>query len=207
MIVGVLSKKLVKTPISFYNKKAFFSSLIKLDTELKEGQQMKRRCFCFLLFLLLILTGCRMQAFRPTDLERSTVNLTQGSIEGRIKEETIQTIHEPLTLLFENLTADQIESEFNDILAQEESKTKKGLSLFLFMTKNQIFWDGNKRTAVVTVNKYFYENGLGIFTIPHKEFIEFNELLSRYYHSNVQNNDDAILTFMYERCIFGIDYI
>ena len=105
------------------------------------------------------------------------------------------------------LTADQIESEFNDILAQEESKTKKGLSLFLFMTKNQIFWDGNKRTAVVTVNKYFYENGLGIFTIPHKEFIEFNELLSRYYHSNVQNNDDAILTFMYERCIFGIDYI
>ena len=107
MIVGVLSKKLVKTPISFYNKKAFFSSLIKLDTELKEGQQMKRRCFCFLLFLLLILTGCRMQAFRPTDLERSTVNLTQGSIEGRIKEETIQTIHEPLTLLFENLTADE----------------------------------------------------------------------------------------------------
>ncbi len=107
MIVGVLSKKLVKTPISFYNKKAFFSSLIKLDTELKEGQQMKRRRFCFLLLLLLILTSCRMQAFRPTDLERSTVNLTQGSIEGRIKEETIQTIHEPLTLLFENLTADE----------------------------------------------------------------------------------------------------
>ncbi len=47
---------------------------------------MKRRRFCFLLFLLLILTSCRMQAFRPTDLERSTVNLTQGSIEGRIME-------------------------------------------------------------------------------------------------------------------------
>lgn len=68
---------------------------------------MKRRRFCFLLLLLLILTGCRMQAFRPTDLERSTVNLTQGSIEGRIKEETIQTIHEPQTLIFENLTADE----------------------------------------------------------------------------------------------------
>lgn len=105
------------------------------------------------------------------------------------------------------LTTNQIEKEFNHLLTQEESKTKRGLSLFLFMTKNQVFWDENKRTAVVTVNKYFYENGLGIFTIPHKEFIEFNELLSHYYHSNEQKDYEAILTFMYQRCIFGIDYI
>lgn len=84
------------------------------------------------------------------------------------------------------------------------SQTERAIRLFLYMTKNQLFWDGNKRTATVTVNKYMFDNGLGLFTIPSNKFIEFNQLLGNYYNNEETQID--IMTFIYEECLFGIEY-
>lgn len=99
----------------------------------------------------------------------------------------------------------EVKNRFKSILNDGSvSQTERALNLFLYMTKNQIFWDGNKRTATVTVNKFMYDNGLGVLTIPQKEFKAFNVLLSQYYHDG--SYAEALKEFIYDRCIFGIDY-
>lgn len=68
------------------------------------------------------------------------------------------------------------------------SETKKSLRLFLFISKNQIFGDGNKKTALLTANKIMISHGLGLLSIPEKDFTIFNELLSTFYNSNEKDN-------------------
>ena len=43
------------------------------------------------------------------------------------------------------LTEDEVKNQYDKILNQDISDTEKALRLFLFISKNQIFWDGNKR--------------------------------------------------------------
>ena len=89
---------------------------------------------------------------------------------------------------------------------QEISDMEKALRLFLFISKNQIFWDGNKRTALLTANKLMFSQGLGLLSIPESVFVKFNELLSKYYNSNLLADESNIIIFIYEHCIFGINY-
>ncbi|XBG78791.1 hypothetical protein V4S40_06645 [Enterococcus cecorum] len=70
------------------------------------------------------------------------------------------------------------------------------------MSKNQIFWDGNKDAHLFQMYKY----GVGLLSIPEADFITFNEYLSNYYHSDQTSQERQLLHFMYDHCIFGIDY-
>lgn len=74
------------------------------------------------------------------------------------------------------------------------------------MSKNQIFWDGNKRCALISANALMYKYGVGLLSIPEADFITFNEYLSNYYHSDQTSQEKKLLHFMYDHCIFGIDY-
>ena len=104
------------------------------------------------------------------------------------------------------LTEDEVKNQYGEILRQDIYDTEKALRLFLFISKNQIFGDGNKRTALLTANKIMFDHGLGLLSIPETVFEKFNELLSAYYNSEEDIDAEKILDFMYSNCIFGIAY-
>ena len=120
---------------------------------------------------------------------------------GGVEVSTIQGRYVPPML-----TEDEIKNQYDEIMNQEISETEKALRLFLFIAKNQIFWDGNKRTALLTANKIMFSQGLGLLSIPETKFVKFNELLSNYYNSNLLLDELTIISYMYEYCIFGIYY-
>ena len=104
------------------------------------------------------------------------------------------------------LTKDEVNNQYSEILSQDISDTEKALRLFLFISKNQIFWDGNKRTALLSANKIMFSQGLGLLSIPDNLFGQFNKLLSAYYNCEDLNEEKDIISFLYENCIFGINY-
>lgn len=118
---------------------------------------------------------------------------------GGVEVSTIQGRYVPPML-----TEDEVNNQYDEIMNQDISETEKALRLFLFISKNQIFWDGNKRTALLTANKIMFNRGIGLLSIPEIKFVEFNELLSIYYNSNVIIDELNIISYMYENCIFGI---
>ncbi|HFX3810935.1 Fic family protein [Enterococcus casseliflavus] len=120
---------------------------------------------------------------------------------GGVEVSTIQGRYVPPML-----TEDEVKNQYDVILNQEISETEKALRLFLFISKNQIFWDGNKRTALLTANQIMFRQGLGLLSIPETKFVKFNELLSNYYNSNLLLDELTIISYMYEYCIFGIYY-
>lgn len=120
---------------------------------------------------------------------------------GGVEVSTIQGRYVPPML-----TEDEVKNQYDKIMSQEISETEKALHLFLFISKNQIFWDGNKRTALLTANKIMFSKGLGLLSIPETKFVKFNELLSNYYNSNLLLDELTIISYMYEYCVFGIYY-
>ncbi|EAA0412341.1 Fic family protein [Listeria monocytogenes] len=121
---------------------------------------------------------------------------------GGVEVSTIQGRYVPPML-----TEDEVNNQYGEIMNQEISETEKALRLFLFISKNQIFWDGNKRTALLTANKIMFSKGLGLLSVPESVFAKFNELLSMYDNSNQSSNESKILSYIHEECIYGIRYL
>lgn len=89
------------------------------------------------------------------------------------------------------------------IILEEENITSKSLNLMLYLMRSQIFWDGNKRTSMIVANKILIQNGCGIITIKEEYINEFNSLLTEYYKTN---NKEKIIPFLYDKCIFGLEF-
>ena len=121
---------------------------------------------------------------------------------GGVELSTIQGRYVPPML-----TEDEVNNQYGEIMNQEISDTEKALRLFLFISKNQIFWNGNVGTALLTANKIMFSKGLGLLSIPESVFAKFNELLSMYYNSNQSSDELKILSFIHEECIYGIRYL
>jgi prophage maintenance system killer protein len=69
--------------------------------------------------------------------------------------------------------------------------------------RTQLFWDGNKRTAIVSTNAIMMLDGLGIVNISEQQLEYWNQLLSEFYETN---NDETIIQWTYDNCVHGIDY-
>lgn len=74
----------------------------------------------------------------------------------------------------------------------------KALKYFCYVTRTQMFIDGNKRVAQLMANKVLIENDIGIFQIPIEKLEEFKMLLIEFYETN---SDEKIIEFMKEFCI------
>lgn len=101
------------------------------------------------------------------------------------------------------MTANEVKALFYQIQEQSQSHTETAIRSMLTFMRNQIFWDGNKRTATMFANALMIANGCGILEISEAQMLEFNEKLSAFYLSG---NDDDITGFLYQNCIYGIDY-
>ena len=99
-------------------------------------------------------------------------------------------------------TESEVVKEIYDIM-QIENKTERAITYMLWGMRMQLFWDGNKRTSSLCANKILIENGNGILSIPEEHLEEFNEKLSKFYESNDYSQIDH---FLYDKCLFGIDY-
>lgn len=74
----------------------------------------------------------------------------------------------------------------------------KALKFFCYVTRTQMFIDGNKRVAQLIANKILIENDIGIFQIPIEQLEQFKILLIRFYETA---DDTAVINFMKEFCI------
>ncbi|MBO5379178.1 MAG: Fic family protein [Clostridia bacterium] len=95
-----------------------------------------------------------------------------------------------------------VKAELEKILTEESTATEKALNLFLWGTRGQFFWDGNKRTSLTAANKILISSGTGILTIVDKHMEKFNTLLLDYYNTG---NGEELKQFLYDNAILGLD--
>lgn len=98
-------------------------------------------------------------------------------------------------------TQEQVVQELEEILNTDTSSTEKALSAFVWGTRGQFFWDGNKRTSLTLANKILIASGSGILTITDRYMEQFNTLLLNYYNTG---KSDELKKFLYENAIQGI---
>lgn len=96
---------------------------------------------------------------------------------------------------------DKIKGDIQRILNSYVTSTEKALNLFCYITYNQLFWDGNKRTALAAANKLLLDNGCGMLTIVDENMQRFNELLLNMYETG---DKEQLKMFLYENAIIGI---
>ena len=97
---------------------------------------------------------------------------------------------------------EKVEEDTSKIL-NIENATERAIEYMLYGMRSQLFWDGNKRTSTIIANKILIENGAGIIKVSDKNLEEFNKLLSEFYTTN---NKERIKEFLYNKCIYGIEF-
>lgn len=98
-------------------------------------------------------------------------------------------------------TAEQVTQKLTEILNPATSATEQALNYFLYGTRSQLFWDGNKRSSLLIANKILIHGGAGILIIPEKKLNQFNHLLVDYYNTG---DGEKLKRFLYEECIEGM---
>jgi hypothetical protein len=89
------------------------------------------------------------------------------------------------------------------VVLQEESPTDKAVKIMLHLMRNQLFIDGNKRTATFAANQILLQNGAGLLTIGEDCLYEFGQLLRDFYETD---NQSELERFIYDKCITGIPF-
>lgn len=97
---------------------------------------------------------------------------------------------------------DNVKEQLNALM-QIENQTERAIKIMFWAMKSQLFWDGNKRTAMLVANKVMIENGCGIISVPIEKIEDFNIVLSDYYTNDTLNN---AVEFIYNNCIDGIEF-
>lgn len=96
----------------------------------------------------------------------------------------------------------EVKEQLTEVL-KIESPTQRGISLMLHLMRQQLFLDGNKRTAMLAANQVMIANGCGIISIPIEKLHSFTKLLVEFYETG---NMETIQEFVYQECIDGIDF-
>jgi prophage maintenance system killer protein len=68
----------------------------------------------------------------------------------------------------------------------------------LFVTKKQLFIDGNKRTSVIFANHILISQGAGMIAVPEDKVENYKKLLIQYYETD---ETEPIMQFLYENCL------
>ena len=92
--------------------------------------------------------------------------------------------------------------ELKSILSTSNaSATDKALEAFVWGTRGQFFWDGNKRTSLMLSNKILVSSGSGIMTITDKYMEQFYTIMLYYY---ITGKSEELNLFLYENAIQGM---
>lgn len=94
-----------------------------------------------------------------------------------------------------------VKNNLNDIVKLNDD-LNIAIELLLYVTRMQLFVDGNKRTSVIFANHYLISKGLGLIVIPEKLVEKYKKLLIDYYESN---NNEKIKAFLKEKCYIKVE--
>ena len=97
---------------------------------------------------------------------------------------------------------EEVEKSMEKLLKSLDSSTEKAISLWIWGMRNQNFWDGNKRTSLITANHYMISSGAGILIVPPEKLTEFNRNLTKFYDSGKAG---PFKKFLYDNCILGME--
>lgn len=89
-------------------------------------------------------------------------------------------------------------------LKQISCVTERALTIGLWVMRNQLFMDGNKRVGCFVANKILIENGKGIMNVPVELDSTFKRKLVLYYETNEPKD---ILKWICDNCMQGINEI
>jgi Fic family protein len=93
-----------------------------------------------------------------------------------------------------------IEDVYNALNSIDNIKDpiNKAMVMFCYLTRSQLFWDGNKRMAQLMTNKILIENGVGILNFKIDLIPDLINHLVKFYESN-----DAyeLCSFIHNNCI------
>lgn len=90
-----------------------------------------------------------------------------------------------------------------DNMKQIENPTERAIEIMAYTMKSQLFWDGNKRSAMLLANHEMIKNGVGVITIPIDKKEKFGEELIKYYETD---DIKELKQFIYDDCIDGIEF-
>ena len=97
----------------------------------------------------------------------------------------------------------QEQTFLQQILADlQTSTTDKALTVMYLNMRQQIFWDGNKRTATLSANKIMIDGGAGLINVPLDKWDKWNELIADYYRTNDMTK---VKQWTYDNAIQGLD--
>ena len=94
-----------------------------------------------------------------------------------------------------------VKEELEKILSANLELIDKAIELLLYVTKKQIFIDGNKRTSVIFANHFIISHGLGLLVIPENRVEEYKKLLIAYYEGE---DTEEIIRFLKDKCYLKI---
>ena len=101
------------------------------------------------------------------------------------------------------INLDQERKFFDELMQKDTSITDKAMTLMYHNMRNQLFWDGNKRTATLAANKLMIDNGAGLINVPLNKWYKCNELISEFY---LTGKMDKLKDWTYENGIQGIEF-
>ena len=96
----------------------------------------------------------------------------------------------------------EAEQTLADIAKLPESATFRALKSMYYLMRAQLFWDGNKRTAIICANYQLIAAGAGVLNIAETQLEQWNTLLSAFYESG---DDAEIMAWTYRHCLYGIE--
>ena len=99
--------------------------------------------------------------------------------------------------------AKKVNCKITEITNDNSSPLEKALYITLYLMRAQLFYDGNKRVAMLIGNKIMIENGQGILSVQQKDIKEFYQLLVPYYESDDKSEMEQ---FLYHNCIDGMTF-
>ncbi len=85
-----------------------------------------------------------------------------------------------------------MKEELDDILNRDIDMIDKTIELLLYVTKKQLFLDGNKRTAVLFANHYLISHAKGIIVVSTERGDEYKKFLIDYY----EDKNEDIKSFL-----------
>lgn len=80
----------------------------------------------------------------------------------------------------ETINIQEEQDYFNELLSSDRTTTDKALTLMFHNMRQQIFWDGNKRSVILITNK---DNGAGLIAVPEDQYPTFLRKISDFYYS------------------------
>lgn len=101
----------------------------------------------------------------------------------------------------EKISAEEEETYLKELNASSRSTTDKALTLMFHNMRQQMFWDGNKRSATLAANKLMIEHGAGLISVPVDKYPTFLRKISDYYLSN---DMEEVKKWTYKNGIQGV---